>query len=216
LDILRKNLNNITVVSPMVLLIRDQLENGWITMDANQKDLLDSVLDRLSNPDTIVSVWVNEYEKNKQEILAMLPTSLKSEIAWLFDDFEEGSYDLEWRANVLQDIWDKIEKEWKKNWWIDDEDIANVIHPAFCNIFEYYDISRFSNKCSSDAITQTWAKSVDESWLSSNSSKSGWLPWRLKVILIVLVWWLLVMWWVIVFFSVKARLNSWGDDEDEW
>jgi hypothetical protein len=28
LDILRKNLNNITVVSPMVLLIRDQLENG--------------------------------------------------------------------------------------------------------------------------------------------------------------------------------------------
>ena len=217
LDVLRKNLNNITVVSPMVLSIKDQLENWWIIMDANQKDLLDSVLDRLSNSDTIISVWKNEYEKNKQEILAILPASLKAKINWLFDDFEEKSYDPEGKAETLLNIWNTIIQEWKKNKWIDDNDIKLVIDPAFCSIFEYYDISRFSSdNCSSDTITKRWNEIKDNTELWSVSNNSWWLPWRLKIILIILIWWLLVMWWVIVFFSIKARLNSWGDTEDEW
>jgi hypothetical protein len=35
--------------------------------------------------------------------------------------------------------------------------------------------------------------------------------------LIVLIWWLLTMGWIIVFFSIKARMNSASEnDEEEW
>jgi hypothetical protein len=45
-------------------------------MSAGQKDILDSILGRLSNEDTVVSVRMNkhdDYEKNKMEIIALLP-----------------------------------------------------------------------------------------------------------------------------------------------
>ena len=119
------------------------------------------------------------------------------------------------KLHTLQNIWDTVIQEWKKSWWLDDKDIAMSIQPRFCDIFEYYDISRFSDKCSSDTITQTRSDATKTANRDS-STKSWWLPWRLKIVLIILVWWLLVMWWVIVFFSIKAKLNSWSDDADEW
>ena len=40
------------------------------------------------------------------------------------------------------------------------------------------------------------------------------MPWWVKIILIVLVWWVLIMWWAIVFFAIKAKMNdSWEDEE---
>ena len=217
LDILRKNLNNITVVSPTVVSINDQLADWWIKIDSNQKELLDSVLFRLANADTIPSVWMNEYEKSKQEILAILPASLRYEIQWLFSDFEESSTDLEGRAQILQNIWDTIIEKWKQDWWIDDSDIAMVIQPSFCKIFEYYDVLRYSNRCSSSdmiTITENWS-AITNNQRVDNRDKSWWLPWRLKIVIIVLVWWLLIMWWMIIFFSIKAKLSN-KYDEDEW
>jgi hypothetical protein len=33
--------------------------------------------------------------------------------------------------------------------------------------------------------------------------------------LIILVGWLLTMWWIIVFFSLKAKLNSASEEDEE-
>jgi flagellar basal body-associated protein FliL len=64
-------------------------------------------------------------------------------------------------------------------------------------------------------IQNNYAKSQDNEQSSSDSS--GWLPLRLTIILIFLVWWALTMIGIIVFFSIKARLNSSSDNwEDEW
>ena len=117
----------------------------------------------------------------------------------------------------MQNIWDTIIEKWKQDWWIDDSDIAMVIQPSFCKIFEYYDVLRYSSKCSSSdmiTITENWS-AITNNQRVDNSDKSWWLPWRLKIVIIVLVWWLLIMWWMIIFFSIKAKMSN-KYDEDEW
>jgi hypothetical protein len=52
-------------------------------------------------------------------------------------------------------------------------------------------------------------------WKDSNTSSEWWFPLWLKIVLIILVWWLLTMWWIIVFFSIKARLNSTSESDEE-
>ena len=54
------------------------------------------------------------------------------------------------------------------------------------------------------------------SWSTDSRESGGGLPSWLKIVLIIVVWGLLAMWWVIVFFSIKARLNSESDEDDEW
>lgn len=213
LDRLRKNLNNRSEVTSIVITINEQIEEWWIKMSASQKDMLDSVLGRLSNEDTVVSVWMNEYERSKKEIIALLPTksSLKSTIEWMFEDFDEkvADYWPEKRVELLEWIWDEIIKDSKKNKW--DE---SYITPHFCKIFEHFNISAYTDRCwtASDTISSNYDIAKNEQTTTSEKSK---FPLRLKIILIVLVWWLLTMWWIIVFFSIKARLNTESENEDE-
>jgi hypothetical protein len=167
-----------------------------------------------------VSVWMDDYEKNKLEILALLPTSkwatIKEEVSWLFKEFEENgsSYTPDERVEALDWIWNKIVSDYKKN----KREWENDFNLYFCDIFRYYDITSTTGKC--------WAsmeiKSVQKNYQESKDNQSSWerkwgLPTWLKIMLIVLVWWVLTMVWVIVFFSIKARLNSSSDnEEDEW
>lgn len=218
LDVLRKNLNNKNMVSATIVTIQNQLDDWWIMIDENQHELINSIINNFSNADTVVAVWMNEYEKNKLEILAILPTSMKPEIEDLFNWFEDNItlYDLEQKYNELQNIWNTILKKWKQIWWIDDND-AVVVQWYFCGIFEYYGVSSYNSACSTDVNQPTIGTNYSESksWRSIITEKN-WMPWRLKIILIILVWGLLVMWWVIVFFSIKARLNSSSDEDEEW
>ena len=216
LDTLRKNLNSTNISSSLVATIQTLLDEWGIKISASQKERLDSILDRLSNWDTIVAVWMNEYEKNKLEILAILPSSLKPKIEWLFSSFEENisAYDPEKKAQELQNIQDIITKEWQSTWWLDEKDIALVIQPSFCNIFEYYDILRFSSTCGMDTITETWTSASNDVSQPTTDKKNG-LPKILKIILICLVIGLLTMWWIIVFFSIKARINSKTEEDEE-
>ena len=220
LNKLRRNLNSTSEVSALIVDIKSQIDKWWIKMDSRQKEILESIISRLDNPDTIVAVavWMNDYEKNKEEILAVLPSSssIRDEIIWLFEEFEEDAETPEKRIEILNQIWDTILKDNRKNkLWVDDNDYTSY----FCNIFEYYDIWYGTNKCGVNAeqknIQNNYAKSQDNEQSSSDSS--GWLPLRLTIILIFLVWWALTMIGIIVFFSIKARLNSSSDNwEDEW
>jgi hypothetical protein len=88
----------------------------------------------------------DDYEKNKMEIIALLPAkwSLKSTIEWMFEDFDEqvADYWSEKMAESLGLIWDVIIKDSKKNKW--DE---SYFTPYFCNIFDYYGVTDFTDKC---------------------------------------------------------------------
>jgi hypothetical protein len=84
----------------------------------------------------------------------------------------------------------------------------------FCNIFDYYEIPTYTKKCWWDLLSIT--ENYDKWKTTETSSSKWWFPLWLKIVLIILVWWLLTMWWVIVFFSIKAKLNSTSEsDEDE-
>lgn len=221
LDKLRRNLNNSSEVAALVIEINSQMETLSLKMDSKQKERLDSILARLSSPDTVVdvSVWMNNYERNKQEILALLPTekwsNVKDEIVKMFADFEANvtSYWLEERENVLNDIWDKILNDYKKNKYWD----ADFYTQYFCGIFDYYDI--VSNKCGINMELKNIQKNYEDKKDDAQATwdNSGWLPMWLKILLIILLWWVLTMVWLIVFFSIKAKLSSSSENDwDEW
>lgn len=214
LDRLRKNINNRPEVSSLVIQIHEQIEEWWIKIDLKQKEMLDSVLSRLSNEDTIISVWMNEYEKNREEIYALLPFkwyNIKSVAESMFDDFDENLYKYwkEERAGVLENIWNTIVDDGKKNKWMFNE---SDFTPYFCNIFDYYGITNYTTKCWSNM--ETIIKNNFNEW-KNDSSSEWWFPMWLKIVLIVLIWWLLTMGWIIIFFSIKAKLNSSSEEEEE-
>ena len=203
LDMLRKNLNNITVVTPTVISIKEQMEAWWIRLDQKQKDLLDSILDRLSNSDTIISVWMSEYEIHKMDILVSVPKThkIRSSVEEWFANFEESTSPEE-KGKILSELMKNI----LNNVNLDSTD-EWIIKWHFCSISEYYSLWSYSNVCPSD-----W----DKGWpISPNTRKEngGGLPTWLKIVIFVLVGWLLAMWWIILFFSIKAKLSS--SDEDE-
>ena len=213
LDRLRKNLNNRSEVTTLVININEQIENWWITLSLHQKETLDRILERLSNEDTIISVGMNAYEKNKWEIITLLPDKLKLTIGWMFENFEENSesYWSDRRVEELEKIWDEVLRN-AKNSELDENDFT----PYFCAIFDYYDISTYTNRCGWTLMAPISDNYTQATKNSTNVSKKSWFPIWLKIILIVLVGGLLIMWWVIVFFSVKAKLNSVSEnDEDE-
>lgn len=210
LDVLRKNLNNRNLVSSTVMTIKNQIADWWINLDSKQNDLLSDILNRLANEDTIVSVWMNDYEKNKQEILTILPVSFRPKIESLFSDFENNvdSLSPQEKYNSLNNILATILRES----WIDSSYNELVINPAFCNICDYFEVASYSKTCS--IINDPDIQSNYDEWIS-NPTKKSWMPWRLKIILIILFSWVLIMWGIIIFFAIRARMNN-SEDEDEW
>ena len=150
LDKLRKNLNNRLEVSSLVAQIYEHIDNWWIKIDIKQAEMLYSILNRLSNEDTIVSVWMNEYEKNREKILASLEDqwSIKTKVEGMFQNFNESAYQYspEEKGKELEKIRNTIIKDWKKNKWLDSSD-NNIFTQYFCNIFDYYEITRYTAKC---------------------------------------------------------------------
>ena len=129
----------------------------------------------------------------------------------MFDDFDEKSYSytLEDKKKELASIRNTIITDGKKNKRMYNE---NDFTPYFCNIYDYYNIS--DKKC-----TQDYSMVIDnnyENWKTDNDvSSKWWFPLWLKIVLIILVWWLLTMGWIIVFFSIKAKLNSSSENDEE-
>ena len=218
LDKLRKSLNNRSEVTSLVITIKDLISNWGIEMDQKQKDLLDSIIWRLENEDTIVSVWMNEYERNRKEILALLPPdsewSIKSTIEMMFDDFDENvaSYAPNGKAKSLESIRKTIINEGKKDKREFYEE--NDFIPYFCNIYDYYDISMYTDKCWSN-VEPRISSNFDSGKAEPQSSSKSKFPLWLKIVLIILVWGLLTMWGIIIFFSIKAKLNSSSENEEE-
>ena len=208
LNTLRNHLSDITVVTPTVIAINEQIAGWWIRLSQKQKDLLDSILDRLSNADTIISVWMSEYETSKVEILSLVPkkSNIRSSVEEWFANFEEETLP-DKKAEILTNIFNMI----KKDGWFDSSDMSQSMEPSFCSIVEYYGLSLYTDICTSNNNSDSKYNNLAwDTW-----SAGGWMKTRLKIVLFVLVGGLLAMWWIILFFSIKAKLSS-TDDEDEW
>ena len=142
LNALRTDLNNITVVTPIVIAIKEQIDAWWIKLTQKQKDLLDSILDRLSNSDTVVSVWMSEYEIMKMEIIAIIQeTTIKWNIRELFSQFE-GSISVEEKAAILERIFEVVIEDGGLDMYD-----KHVVQKEFCSIVEYYNLSNYTEIC---------------------------------------------------------------------
>ena len=93
----------------------------------------------------------------------------------------------------------------------------NDFNLYFCDIFSYYDIISSTGKCWAGVETKDIQKHYKETKEDTKTSKEeSWgFPTWLKIMLIFLVWWVLTMIWIIVFFSIKARLNSSSENDEE-
>jgi hypothetical protein len=210
LDILRKNLNNRNIVSSTVMTIKTMQNDWWISLDTKQKDLLSDIISYLSNEDTIVAVWTNGYEINRDEILTMMPTESASIIREMFSNFEKNmeTLDEEWKADELKKIYNEVLRLSGKDDSFDEYSKWLIIQ-RFCNIFEYYEITSYTKTCGSDVDIQQHMNDA-----SNSDSGKKWFPTRLIIMLTILFGWILIMWWVIVFFSLKSRLNKSDEDEE--
>ena len=142
LDILRKNLLDKNQTSANVVGIQTHITETAILIDAEQKALLESIITRLSNADTVSALGGNEYEKAREAILTILPTGLSTLIREDFTQFENNSerLDEEGKRESLNAIITLIaskgpEYEFQAN------DMTTFIQPEFCKIFAFYDIA---------------------------------------------------------------------------
>jgi len=193
------------------------LEESIDSLNDEEKQTIQRIVNELSDSTSISAMWGTEYDMAKTEILQILPTNLSIDVEKLFVEFENVKWNSEQqlsqndqRKNILNNIISLISQKISKNPEdqksdeIVKDDMDTIIMPNICKIMQYHDIA--SDKCSSDDIKVTDDSAVKvEKW-----ARSG-----LKILLIVLLSsiWLLVG--VIAFFAIKAKINKQEDSEDE-
>ena len=216
LDQLRKNLLDRNATSSTVVEIQNLLNENVVLLDSNQDFLLNSILERLANADTVSALWWNEYEKAKSEILSILPDELADSVTLKFVDFESVAdrIDNDEKKAKLNDILNFIVENANK-YDMDVNDIENVIVKNFCNILNFYEIS--SNKCGvvNETPTVQEENTISNTVNEDTTTPSKGLPTRLKIILWVVISAILIVGGVIVFFAIKAKMKDENEEEDE-
>ena len=212
LDKLRKNLLDKNATSATVVEIQTWIDTNLIMIDENQEFLLESVLNTLSNADTVAALWGNEYEQAKTEILSILPDELAKSVEIKFLSFENMSdkYDNDEKKEQLNEILNFIIEK-STEYEIDPNDI-NYIVKHFCKILNFYSI--VSNKCST-LSQDVQPVQQDESWTVQEETESTWLPTWLKILLGIVIGAIVIVGGVIVFFAVKAKMKDETTEEEE-
>ncbi|MDR2415698.1 MAG: hypothetical protein LBD75_03685 [Candidatus Peribacteria bacterium] len=213
LDILRKNLLDRNQTSANLVALENHMRTASIAVDAGQKSLLDSIISRLSNADTVSAMGGNEYDKAKAEIQAVLPYNLRAEVSSKFAQFEASidNSDDEARYQKLSDIFTYI-KENAEAYQMDVNDVDGIVLKELCKILEYYNLATYSKSCDATAITINTDVPVEN---ITSSGTGGGLPGRLKIILRVVFGGIVVVGGVIVFFAIKAKLKASAEAEEE-
>lgn len=147
LDTLRRNLLDKNQTSANLVMIQTHLKESMVTLDQNQKDLLDSIIARLSTSETIAVMGGTEYDQAKNEILAGVPAALRSEVARLFSEFEADATSLDdlQKRERLTEILNFIATNAEAN-GISRADLDNFFLIQFCKILDYYNLT--SEACS--------------------------------------------------------------------
>ncbi|MDR3169160.1 MAG: hypothetical protein LBU27_05385, partial [Candidatus Peribacteria bacterium] len=176
-----------------------------------QNNLLESIISRLENADTISAMGWNVYEKAREEILIALPENLRRDVSAKFAEFELSAENLDSEAKrtKLNEILGLIANN-AKAYDIPTGDLDGFYLPQFCKIFGYYEL--VSDKCTTDPVVSTPDIPITQG--DTTSTGSG-LPTRLKVIIRIILGGILIMGGIIVFFAIKARLKANAEDEED-
>ena len=209
LDILRKNLLDRNQTTSNVIALENHISESPIYIDEGQKELLNSVISRLTNADTISAMGGTIYDQAKNEILATLPTNLRTEIEIMFTNFEAeaDNLDNDGKKEKLTAILNHIANNADAH-QIDRNDIDGIFLKEICRILDYYTIT--SQACHPDSVVTTPEIPLE----TPTTPSSGGMPTWLKVILRIVFWGIVIIGWVIVFFAVKAKLNAEAEAED--
>jgi hypothetical protein len=150
LNDLRTSLLDKIQTSSNVVALQTHIKESSILIDQGQKELLESIITRLSNGDTISALGGNAYEQAKREILAILPHNLKIEVEPLFLQFEASAehLDNDAKKEKLTAILSYIAAN-ASAYQMDQNDIDGIILKEFCNILAYYEIQ--SSRCATDS-----------------------------------------------------------------
>jgi hypothetical protein len=205
---LDKNQTSANVVS-----IQTHIKETSIQITASQKDLLESIISRLSNAETISAMGGNEYDKAKAEIQAVTPYNLRVEVGPKFAQFELGADNLddEGKYNKLSEIFAYIKTN-AGAYDMDINDVDTIVQKELCNILLYYNIAEYSQTCSVNSVTLTTQVPVE----NLDTPSTGGLPGWLKVILRIIGGGIVVVGGMIVFFAVRAKMKADEErDEDE-
>jgi hypothetical protein len=215
LDILRKNLLDKNQTSANIVSLQNHIRDASIYLDEGQKNLLESIISRLANADTVSAMGGTAYDTAKAEIQTLLPHNLRVEIAPKFAQFELSieHLDDDARYQKLSEIFSYIKAN-AEAYQMDVNDVDGIILKEFCTIIEYHKLSNYSKSCSSTAITVNTEVPV-ENVSTAEGNKSGGLPGRLKIIVRVIVGGIVVVGGIIVFFAIKAKLKANAEAEED-
>lgn len=142
LDVLRKSLLDKNQTSANVVAIQTHIKESSILIDENQKYILESILSRLANADTVSALGGNAYEQSREEILAALPHNLRIEVQQLFTQFELEAENLDNTAKKerLSNILNYISNN-ATTYEIDPNDLDGIFLKEICNILTFYDLT---------------------------------------------------------------------------
>jgi hypothetical protein len=208
LDVLRKNLLDKHQTTANVVAIQSHVKENVIQLDQGQKDLLESILSRLANGDTISAMGGNAYTTAREEILATLPVNLRREVEPMFTQFEAEAdrMDTEAKKKTLTTILNYIADNASTH-HMSKNDIDGIILPQFCAILAFYEIQ------STSCVTSDSAPLLPS--IPVESAKKSVLPLWLQVILRIVGGGILIVGGVIVFFAIKAKIRAGEEEEDE-
>ncbi|MDR0861000.1 MAG: hypothetical protein LBO09_08825 [Candidatus Peribacteria bacterium] len=176
---LKQNLLDKNQTTNNIVQLKEHLANSVIYLDAEQNALLESIISRLENSDTISAMGWNAYEQAREDILISLPENLRVQVATKFSNFELSAENLDnaGKKDRLNEIL-KFIADNADTYKIPTGDLNGLYVPQFCKIFGYYEIG--SDKCSTESSVAT--PDIPPENINTSDGKGG-LPGRLKVIL---------------------------------
>lgn len=208
--------------SANLVTMQNYITNNEVNLTEEEEEILEFVIDKLSNEATKAAQGENVYEQAKAEILSVLPENVATTVREQFKQFEttkgwmdENGNQLsqqERRKQILQVIINEIlsnvagSSEDIKEGQVDPIEMELNIMPNICKIMTYYSIP--SATCSSEDIKAV-PDTVEET--DTSSGLPGWLK-----TLFIIIWILLIVFvWLVVVFAVKAKMRQ-AQEEAEW
>ncbi|MDR2541380.1 MAG: hypothetical protein LBD11_06600 [Candidatus Peribacteria bacterium] len=133
---LKQNLLDKNQTTNNIVQLKEHLANSVVYLDTEQTALLESIISRLENPDTISAMGWNAYEQAREDILISLPENLRVQVATKFSNFELSADNLDTagKKEKLNEILAFIATN-AKAYDIPTEDLDGLYIPQFCKIF---------------------------------------------------------------------------------
>jgi PKD repeat protein len=205
---LKSRIDETDARSGIILQLYDLIFTHPNLLPQQQKQQLERFLSSMSDGSITASLWWNEYEKAKMDILLRFKDNAKTQVETIFDTFErfDGTWWPEARKKLLDTILNIAVQE-RDNGNLDEVDIV-VITRSLCEIIVFYDLPSVS--CGTIIAIQGTGEVVE---ITIGEGKNV-----LSKILKRVLWigWILLIWFIalIFLFAIKAKMQKKEQEEN--